>query len=591
MPAIREVEIRNFRGICHLKWWPNPGINCLIGPGDAGKSTVLDAIELTLSARQSIGFTDADFYLNRVSEPIVIDVTIGNLDDDLRNLELYGHFLRGRNVSTGVIENEPSSALETVLTLRLVVRDDLEPEWSLFSPGPGAEGRERNLQWKHRQKLAPVRLGTSASHHLALGPRSVLGKLSADVTQASAALADASRQARRAFAERGFEGIDAILQTSRTIANDMGIPVEKVQALLDVRGATLSGGAISLHDEDQVPLKGLGTGSSRLLVAGLQKSVGRSGIFIVDEVEFGLEPFRIVRLLDSLGAKRDDQSQQVFLTTHSPVVLRELSSVQLFALGSRRSTTAPTPGEGVELRPATKTTQHWIAPLGRTEAAQKTLRTCAEAFLAPSVIVCEGKTEIGLVRGIDLWRQDTNLRSVVAQGCHWADGGGSSMFERAEIFAGMGYRTALLMDSDVPYPPEKYRALHEKGVSVFRWPEGLSTEAALFASVPAEIIGQLFDIACDWRSEDAVDAKIRHLSGGQWSLALCRSNFADHMRGMLGQAAGDGKWFKDIDPAERVLRYAVSPVWDQTGDILRTPVNALWHWIAAAPSALPIGSD
>ncbi|WP_169196967.1 ATP-binding protein [Devosia sp. MC1541] len=590
MPAIREVEIHNFRGICHLKWWPNPGINCLIGPGDAGKSTVLDAIELTLSARQSTGFTDADFHLNRVSEPIVIDVTIGNLDEDFRNLELYGHFLRGRNVTTGAIDNEPSSALETVRTLRLVVRDDLEPEWSLFSPGPAAEGRERNLQWKHRQKLAPVRLGTSASHHLALGPRSVLGKLSADVTQASAALADASRQARRAFAERGFEGIDAILQTSRAIANDMGIPVEKVQALLDVRGAALSGGAISLHDEDQVPLKGLGTGSSRLLVAGLQKSAGRSGIFIIDEVEFGLEPFRIVRLLDSLGAKRDDQSQQVFLTTHSPVVLRELSSVQLFALGARRSTTAQMPGDGMELRTATKTTQHWIAPLGRSEAAQKTLRTCAEAFLAPSVIVCEGKTEIGLVRGIDLWCQDNNLRSVVAQGCHWADGGGSSMFERAEIFAGMGYRTALFMDSDVTYPPEKYRSLHDKGVSVFRWSEGLSTEAALFASVPAGIIGHLLDIACDWRSEDAVDAKIRHLSGGKWSLAMCRTNFGDQMRGTLGQAAGDGKWFKDIEPAERVLRHAVFPVWDQTVDHLRTPVNALWHWIAAAPSALPTRS-
>lgn len=164
------------------------------------------------------------------------------------------------------------------------------------------------------------------------------------------------------------------------------------------------------------------------------------------------------------------------------------------------------------------------------------------------------------------------------------------MFERAEIFAGMGYRTALFMDSDVLYPPEKYRALYEKGVSAFRWPEGLSTEAALFASVPAGIIGQLLDIACDWRSEDAVDAKIRHLSGGQWSLALCRTNFADHIRGMLGQAAGDGKWFKDIEPAERVLRHAVSPVWSQTGDILRTPVNALWRWIAAAPSALPIES-
>lgn len=589
MPVIREIEIRNFRGISYLKWWPNPGINCLIGPGDAGKSTVLDAIELTLSARQSNGFTDADFHLNRVSDPIVIDVTLGTLDDELRNLELYGHFLRGRDPATGALENETSSALETVLTLRLVVRDDLEPEWSLYSPGPAAEGRERNLQWKHRQKIAPVRLGASASHHMALGPRSVLGKLSADVTQASAALADASRQARKAFAERGCVGIGDVLEMSRKIANDMGIAVEEVQALLDVKGVTLSGGAISLHDEDQVPLKSLGTGSSRLLVAGLQKAVGKSSIFIVDEVEHGLEPFRIVRLLDSLGAKQNDLTQQVFLTTHSPVVLKELSSVQLFALGSRRFTTAPVLDDNFEIQPGTKTTQNWGHALGGSDAAQKTLRACAEAFLAPSVIVCEGKTEIGLVRGIDLWRQDQQMRSVLAQGSHWADGGGSTMFERAEIFARMGYRTALFMDSDVFYPAEKYASLQAKGVSVFRWPEGYSTEGALFASAPAVKIGELLDIACDWRSADSVDAKILHVSGGKYTLQFCRSNFSDDMRPMLGLAAGDGKWFKDIDPAERALRYVVSPGWDQTNDVFRNPIAALWQWIESAPSALPAG--
>lgn len=242
MTVIREISISNFRGIKALKWWPNPGINCLIGPGDGGKSTILDAIELTLGTRQSIVFTDADFHRCLVDEPIVIDVTLGTLPEELRNLEAYGHFLRGWDPQTGAIHNETYAALETVLTVRLIVRDDLEPQWLLFSEGPSAEGRERNLQWKHRQLVAPTRLGTVASHHMALGPRSVLGKLSPDKTQASAALAAASRQARQAFAEQGCDGVDEVLATSRTIANNMGIPVEQVNALLDVKGVTFSGG-------------------------------------------------------------------------------------------------------------------------------------------------------------------------------------------------------------------------------------------------------------------------------------------------------------------------------------------------------------
>ncbi len=50
-------------------WYPAPGINCLIGPGDSGKSSILDAIDLCLGARRNIQFTDADFHLLDVENP------------------------------------------------------------------------------------------------------------------------------------------------------------------------------------------------------------------------------------------------------------------------------------------------------------------------------------------------------------------------------------------------------------------------------------------------------------------------------------------------------------------------------------------
>ncbi|WP_424977321.1 ATP-dependent nuclease [Leisingera sp. S232] len=584
MAVIREISITNFRGIQFLKWWPNPGINCLIGPGDGGKSTILDAIELTIGTRQSAVFTDADFHRCQVADPIVIDVTLGALPEELLSLEGYGHFLRGWNPHTGAIHNETSAALETVLTQRLIVRDDLEPQWLLFSEGPSAEGRERNLQWKHRQLVSPTRLGTVASHHMALGPRSVLGKLSADKTQASSALAAASRQARQAFADKGCDGVNDVLTTSKTIANNMGIPLEDVSALLDVKGVTFTGGAIALHDENQVPLKNLGSGSMRLLVAGLQKAAGKSSISIIDEAEFGLEPYRIIRLLDSLGAKSNDVSQQVFMTTHSPVVLRELSSIQLHTVRTTRLTSPTATHAG---QPTTVTTSNAVLPLGGSEDAQKTLRACAEAFLAPSVIVCEGKTEIGVIRGLDLWAQSQGRRSILADGCHWADGGGSSMMERARIFAGLGHRTALFMDSDVAFDAAKYTELATQGVSVFRWQDGYSTEAAIFASAPAAQIPKLLSVACEWRSEDSIDGKIRSASDGQLNLQQCRDHFVDAMRPMLGQCAGDGKWFKDIEPAERALKEAIAPVWQGTGAILTTPLNSLWHWIRSSPTTQP----
>ena len=106
MARIRAVEIKHFRAIKELTWLPAPGINCLIGPGDSGKSSILDAIDFCLGARRNIQFTDADFHLLNVEMPITVTITLGQLDDGLKNLDAYGMFLRGFNAETGEIEDE-----------------------------------------------------------------------------------------------------------------------------------------------------------------------------------------------------------------------------------------------------------------------------------------------------------------------------------------------------------------------------------------------------------------------------------------------------------------------------------------------------
>jgi putative ATP-dependent endonuclease of the OLD family len=115
MARIRKIEIANFRGIRSLTWQPAPGMNCLIGPGDHGKSTVLDGIALCLGARRNVQFSDADFYNLDVKQPISISVTIGHLDDALKNFDTYGLFLRGFRTTTGEVADEPEKDLETVL--------------------------------------------------------------------------------------------------------------------------------------------------------------------------------------------------------------------------------------------------------------------------------------------------------------------------------------------------------------------------------------------------------------------------------------------------------------------------------------------
>ena len=56
-----------------------------------------------------------------------IEVTLGELDDDLKNLDAYGMYVRGFDAETENIEDEPERNAETVLTVKLTVASDLEP--------------------------------------------------------------------------------------------------------------------------------------------------------------------------------------------------------------------------------------------------------------------------------------------------------------------------------------------------------------------------------------------------------------------------------------------------------------------------------
>lgn len=53
MARIRKIGIEHFRSIRSLAWHPGPGINCLIGPGDSGKSTILEWPPIPFTCRES----------------------------------------------------------------------------------------------------------------------------------------------------------------------------------------------------------------------------------------------------------------------------------------------------------------------------------------------------------------------------------------------------------------------------------------------------------------------------------------------------------------------------------------------------------
>jgi hypothetical protein len=78
---VRSLTIERFRGLEHLEWQPPGRVNCLIGPGDAGKSTILSAIEMVLDPRPSPTTSEYDYFRRRVEEDFRITAVLGDLDD------------------------------------------------------------------------------------------------------------------------------------------------------------------------------------------------------------------------------------------------------------------------------------------------------------------------------------------------------------------------------------------------------------------------------------------------------------------------------------------------------------------------------
>lgn len=98
---IRNVTIKNFRGVKELDWsLSTANIFCLIGKGDSSKSTILEAIRNVFYPQWNLVLSDSDFYQCKVENAIVIEVTIGDLVEELCSLNKYGYSLRGWDAGT-----------------------------------------------------------------------------------------------------------------------------------------------------------------------------------------------------------------------------------------------------------------------------------------------------------------------------------------------------------------------------------------------------------------------------------------------------------------------------------------------------------
>lgn len=543
---IRHLEISNFKGIKSLSWnVPETSTIALIGQGDSCKTTILEAVRSVFYPHWSLQLSDADFHSAQIDNPIVIRATIGVLPEEFLNIGKYGLHLRGWNREQATLQDEPQQHEvdgimvddEPVITVELKVGSDLEPHWNVIT-ARNPEGIGFSLS--DRKRLNTTFIGAYNSKQLSWDAHSPLSKLT-DNTNLQSCLAKVTRSAKASFeASRDeLKTLDDAANKVHGLAKKLGVQSREIfRSHLDLNAVNVKSGGIALHD-GEIPLRQLGLGSRRMLTCGLQtENLEGQHITLIDEVEHGLEPHRISRLLKHI--KEDTEGSYLF-TTHSPTVLRELDFSELNVIHNE--------GGQVFVRNAADKSAGAFN-------VQGTIRGHADSFLCPKVIVCEGATEVGFIRGLDDYYVSKQCESLSYFGVSYLDAsGGSKVRGRAEAMHALGYKVAVFVDSDAPkqFGDKDRDELEQKGLEVVMWEGGVALEQRLFMDLPWQLLAEFLTYAIEELSVDVVQ-NVDSKYDGQVSPIIDDWSDTNEYREAIGSAAKSSGWFKNIAFGEELGR-------------------------------------
>lgn len=488
---LSSIEIKNFRGIKHASvFFPQDSrIICLVGAGDSGKSTLLAAIEWALWPSWSLIVTDMDFYNCDTTIPIEITVSVTELPEALLKEDKFGLYLRDLAKVCMGGDDEPTDRGIHILTIQLTIDNTLEPKWNVITnrtdPKP--------INQKDRRLLSFGVVGFDYEKDFQWGRGSILQKY-ADSREA---LHNAFTQAMRTAVERtNLETLDQMAPTVKEVGKQYGVSFNgEIHNRLLMQNGSYST-AVGVFD-DKVPFVQRGLGSKRLLSIGMNVNACSDGaLVLVDEVETGLEPYRISTLINQFRTQFKDHGQLI-MTTHSISAVCECTVNEVCIC-------------------YTNSGNLFLHRLNEKENikadVQALLRTNPDAFLCKRIIVCEGKTEVGLLRAFDSYLADNGIGRLAYYGVTAIPGGGGdNFFQLALLLYECGFDVAILMDSDIPEEEIQKEQMRKKHIPIFDWESGYAIEEQIFKDVSRECINDLLAIAIDEHSFDKVISNLNRL--------------------------------------------------------------------------------
>lgn len=560
-PVIRALTIKRFRGINELTWRPGEGVNVILGGGDVGKTTVLEAIALLLSPTNAVTVSDIDYFMRKVDVEFVVEGVFFLSPDSGINDQLKPSWPWEWNGKEAVVPSADGEAAqgEPVYCLRVRGTEDLELAFEIVQP----DGTADMLPVALRRAIGLVRLGGDdrSDRDLRLVHGSALDRLLSDKTLRSrmaAKLADAEVEEELSpNAAKALEELDKTF-TKEKLPDGLELSVTGSPG---ASVASMIGLTASLDIETQLPLSSWGAGTRRLAALTIaEQNQGEHPITVVDEIERGLEPYR-QRVL--IGKLQKGESQ-AFITTHSPAAIAAASAAALWYVAHDGK----------------------IGPLdGKKIAAHRTKDP--DTFLSRLTIIGEGVTEVGFCKALLELALEGPLRQY---GIHVSDGNGNdNTLDVLEALAEGGLKFGGFADDEQRFPQRWADVIQAQGALVFRWKAGCIEENVIQA-VADDKLEELLKCPKDEKTGERLRTLADRLGIKDKDFPTLKATAGANLKQLMIDAAKGAVPAHIQDKDEKKQHKSHSRKWFKTedgGGELMAKVFSLGLWPTLKPELLP----
>jgi len=340
-----KIEIQNYRSIAKLELELG-SLNVLFGPNGVGKSTFLDAVLfLSQGLNRSMREVSAErgqwlgLLWDGASEK---DKAVIDLMTSSASYKISFSFAQGRfdNVTESLVTKKGQN---------LIYRSSLSPSQVKFYDKDSNQAREASITTEALSLLRYVdsypltneavemkdalesvnfrlaredsieklkRLGSESSYHLML-------------SDGSENLWSVLRNLRdRSVLDSRYEAIMRFMQQSFPSFRNL---------LFEQTGSnSLYASMIEEERQKPIPASGMSDGHLQMLInltALFSEEKGKTSLILFDEPETSLHPHAIAQFAEAVKLATEEWGRQVFIATHSPVLLSQFSPENIFTVG------------------------------------------------------------------------------------------------------------------------------------------------------------------------------------------------------------------------------------------------------------------